>query len=101
MNKTAHVTIFTHGTLPPTALFHLPPVKRFFNCPKGICLLSELPECHTKELLTTLCTNHPDEYPYEHTYTFGWQGFFSHEGRQEAAKELYFALGDHELLVQS
>ena len=94
MSKTIPIIIFIHGTLPPKALLHVPVIKRFYACPEGLVQLAELPDCHTKNLLVSLCKKHPDAYQEEHCHTFGWSGFFNHTARTEAALDLYRALGE-------
>ncbi len=88
MNKKP-ITMFIHGTLPPQTLLDIPLVKRFFHSPEGITALSELTDSHIKDILTTLCSSYPEEYPQEHCYTFGWSGTLSHKARQKAGESLY------------
>lgn len=82
-------TIFIHGTLPPKPVLSLPMVERFFRCPQGLTKLSELPNSHLKDILTTLSTKHPNEFPSEQLYTFGWSGELNHSGRKKAAEQLF------------
>ena len=90
----SRITIFIHGTLPPDAMLHIPMVQRFFRCPKGLTSLSKLTSSHTKDILTTLCSKHPEEFPEEHCYTFGWSGTLKHKARKEAANNLYTCLAE-------
>lgn len=82
------VTVFIHGTHPVAPIVHLPLVHRFFRCPPGITLLKDLPDSHTKDLFTILCTKYPDSFPQEHCYAFGWSGELNSRSRQEAAHNL-------------
>ncbi len=88
------LTIFIHGTLPLDALLALPMVHRFFTCPKGLTKLSELKDSHSKDILTALCSKHPQEFPQEHCYTFGWSGTLKHAARKKAADNLYSCLAE-------
>ncbi len=88
----SRITIFIHGTLPPDPMLRIPMVQRFFTCPKGITPLADLTDSHSKDILATLCTKHPEEFPKEHCYTFGWSGTLKHTARKEAAHNLYSCL---------
>jgi len=83
------LTIFIHGTHPVEPLLHLPFVHRFYRCPQGITLLPHLPDSHTKDFLTTLCSKYPGEFPAEHCYAFGWSGDLSNAARKQAASDLF------------
>lgn len=83
------LTIFIHGTLPVEPILQMPLVNRFFRCPQGITKLSDLQESHTRDFLTTLSSKHPEEFPADHCYTFGWPGDLNHNARKEAAYALY------------
>lgn len=83
------LTLFIHGTHPPDPILNLPPVNRFFRCPKGISKLSELQDSHTKDFLTSLSSKHPQIFPADHCYVFGWSGHLNHTMRKESAHDLY------------
>ncbi len=94
MSTTPPITIFIHGTVPPDPVLAIPLVQRFFQCPKGLISLSDVDDCHTKDILTKLCSKYPKEYPQEHCYMFGWSGILKHAARKAAAFDLYKELAD-------
>ncbi len=85
----SHLTVFIHGTLPPKALRSLSKIERFFRCPKGLTSLADFPDSHTKDILMSLSTHYPQEFPADHCYAFGWSGILSSQARKKAAQELY------------
>ena len=94
MTKKPSVTIYIHGTLPPTTMLRVPFISRFFRCPQGLTSLSHLSDSHIVDALTHLCTHHADEYPLEHCYVFGWPGSLAPAARKDAAFDLYKCLAD-------
>jgi hypothetical protein len=50
--------------------------------------LKTIPDSHTKDLFTMLCTKYPEPFPQEHCYAFGWSGELNSSARKEAAHDL-------------
>lgn len=87
---TRTVTIFVHGTLPPTPVLKIPLVKTFFYCPKGITKAADLDgRYHTAKVIDILCESDPTQFDKDHFYTYGWSGFLRYTERKKAAQELY------------
>jgi len=89
MNTTRNITIYIHGTLPPKVLLKVPLLRKFFYCPPGLHTIRSLDSSHVKTALTALCTLHPEGFPLEHCYAFGWEGALNHATRKQAALDLY------------
>ena len=84
------VTLFVHGTLPPSPVLKIPLVNTFFYCPKGLTKLQDFnPRYHVYQAITTLCESAPDYFDIDHFYIFGWSGFLRFAERKKAALELY------------
>lgn len=87
---TRTVTIFVHGTLPPSPVLKIPVVNNFFFCPLGLTRSADFDaKYHTAQIIALLCETDPHQFDKEHFYTFGWSGFLKFTERKKAAQELY------------
>ena len=59
------------------------------------------PKCQLHKIATTLCSSDPEQYDFEHFYTFGWSGKLCFKARLQAAQELYNALCELERHYQN
>lgn len=83
------VTIFIHGTLPPSPFLKIPLLKNFFWCPKGLHrLLDRTENFHLASLAKLLCEQDPELFDKDFFYLFGWSGYLRVTERRKAATEL-------------
>lgn len=85
------ITIFIHGTLPPSWLLRIPWVREFTTSPKGINPVTQVSmRYHNALLMRTLNINDPLRFPLESLYLYGWEGSLNTATRKKAAEQ--FAL---------
>ena len=83
------VTIFIHGTVPPTPVLKIPVVQDFYFCPPGISRARDLDtKFQASKVAQMLSTTDPEQFDYDHFYLFGWSGYLRFNERTKAAQEL-------------
>lgn len=82
-----YVTVWIHGTT-------LNPLGKYVHTsPLGLSAMASLDDRYRlKKLAKTIAKTDPIKYPFEHFYSFGWQGKLSFKHRQESAEKLHAAL---------
>jgi hypothetical protein len=81
VSKNHTVTIWVHGTIFMSAVFHSPP---------GLCQASLLPDdAYLKKNSDFLSKSDPKRFPLDNFYMFGWSGNLSFPEREKAGATFY------------
>lgn len=83
---TPTITVWIHGT----QILPHPILSRIFHGPHGLVKATDFdPQYHLFSIVATLGQTDPTNYPFDHTYLFGWEGSLSFKERRHAAIRLH------------
>ena len=89
MPRNHAITIFIHGTLPPTLILKIPAVRYFLSSPAGLNAITGIStRYHNVQLAYALIKHDPENFHEKHFYLYGWSGGLTAQARKHAAKRL-------------